>query len=59
MKAVTPKIKDVKRGVQKSFALTYYVKVDLEREITDKMWSWGNGHHDVWVALHDTVERGW
>ena len=39
-------------------AVSFRVRDLVEREVDEKIFSWGNGYHDIWVALHDVIE-GW
>lgn len=37
-------------------AVSFKVKDLVEREVEDKIFSWGHGYHDAWVALYDAIE---
>jgi hypothetical protein len=44
-------------SIKFKFVTSFDVRTLLLNEIENKIFSWGNGYHDVWVALYDAIEE--
>lgn len=48
---------DTLRSFKLEFVASIPVRQKIIAEVEDKIFSWGNGYHDAWVALYDAIEE--